>query len=62
MHDNIKDWLQQSEIRIAQVNSVSLVDNKIHAVITTKQFGQYKTKPYEFGIEEFGEIIERGYV
>lgn len=47
---------------IQVVNSVEYEDGNIKAVVTTSHYGRVTTKPYKFSLEEWAEIIERGYI
>lgn len=62
MHESLKGWHHRARHKIIAVTQSDWVDGKIHARIITEQFGVRKEKPYEFDVEEYGEIIERGYV
>jgi len=62
MHDNIKRWEQQALLRILHVHSVDVVDGRIKAIITTTHFGRVTRKPYEFSLDEWATIIERGWI
>lgn len=44
--------------KIISVNSVSLIDGYIHAIITTNFLGRITTKPYSFSLSEWGQIVE----
>lgn len=48
--------------RIIAVNRVEYEDHKIKAVVTTDHFGRVTTKPYTFSLEDWAEIVERGWI
>lgn len=48
--------------KILAVNSVDYVDGFIKAVVTTSHLGRVTTRPYTFKLDDWGEIIERGWI
>jgi len=59
MHDKIKNLEHEAVAKIIKVHSV---DGRIKAIITTTHFGRVTRKPYEFSLDEWAEIIERGWI
>lgn len=59
MHDIQGDEDRQ---KIVSVHSSELEGNTIHAVITTEHYGRRVQKPYAFELNDWAEIIERGYI
>jgi len=47
---------------IKNIQKVEYENGIIKAVITTSYHGRITTKPYEFTLFEWAEIIERGYI
>lgn len=48
--------------KIVSVHSVEENQGTIYAVITTEHYGRRVQKPYAFELNEWAEIIERGYI
>lgn len=55
-------FVEDVKVKIIIVNKVEYENGMIKAIITTSQFNRVTTKPYEFNLTEWAEIIERGWI
>lgn len=56
------NFIEFSKVKIITVNNVEYENGMIKAVVTTIQFDRLTTRPYEFDLLHWAEIVERGWI